>query len=101
MSESAQSRHSRLPALAMAVTLIALVAAITTCVWSSVDGGEAGWSDALIGAIPITILAIASIAISIPALTRDLRPRWVAVTAFLISGVLALFFGPPLLMALL
>ncbi|MBO1738903.1 hypothetical protein [Leifsonia sp. TF02-11] len=85
----------------MAVALIALVVAITTGVWASVDGGEAGLSDTFIGAIPTTILAIASIATSATALVRDVRPRWVAVTTFFTSAVLVLFFGVPLLMILL
>ncbi|GAA4144337.1 hypothetical protein [Leifsonia shinshuensis] len=99
MSRNDVVPRSRLPALAMVVALIALTVAVSTIVLSRDD--EAALSDMLIGAIPTTIIAIASIAISTAALTRDVRPRWVAVTAFLISWVLALFFGPPLLIALL
>ncbi|WP_426519576.1 hypothetical protein ACPPVQ_05870 [Diaminobutyricibacter sp. McL0618] len=101
MSESAQSRRPNLAVLAMAGTLITLVAALGTIVWSSVDGGEAGLSDALIGSIPTAIVAIASTLIASFARQSDNRPRWMAVTAFWISGVIALPSGYAALLALL
>ncbi|MEN2742270.1 hypothetical protein ABCS02_31205 [Microbacterium sp. X-17] len=101
MSEWAPSRLRSLPVLALAGASIALAVAVAAFVRSWVDGGEAGLSDVMIGAIPMTIVAIPSTAIAIVALAKHEHPRWMAVTAVVISGVLASLGGLVLSLTLL
>ncbi|GAA4144332.1 hypothetical protein GCM10023068_16560 [Leifsonia shinshuensis] len=74
-------------------TFITVAAAIATIVWSSTGFEEAALGYAILGSIPTAILAVASTWIAIVALTRHDPPRWMAVTALVISGLLALPIG--------
>ncbi|WP_426519578.1 hypothetical protein ACPPVQ_05875 [Diaminobutyricibacter sp. McL0618] len=101
MSESEQSRRPSIAALAMAGTFITVAAAIGTIVWSSMDSGLAGLSDFLMGLIPTAIIALGSSVTAFVALVERSRPRWIAVTALVISGVLGSLSGFIVLAALM
>ncbi|MFB9747999.1 hypothetical protein [Leifsonia shinshuensis] len=79
--------------MAMWGASITWVVLIATFVWSSVDGGWAGLSVVVFGWLVAMIVGIASAVISVAALATGEPPRWMAITALIISVMPALLCG--------